>query len=268
MVSLLSDGYTFGKIYTFNMAAIRPQELMGPILQGVQTSPTGPKVAWGIKSVLSVCAHERKSISDPPDLPQPKTVILDELNSMDVDQQGVLLRILENAEVTPLFSSSATPVNFLCIGVMNEEPEDLMKEDELQNIITQNPLLGRILGTLFSELFRRSRRLRPDLYYRMARPGVLRIPPLAQRRSDIPLLFYHFLEEGSEGRRYNVELGAYRALMDKTLPWKGNIRELQKVTREIASRAKPEKDDENAPFIIDRSIVQNVVDSTRSERHF
>jgi transcriptional regulator with AAA-type ATPase domain len=261
MVSLLSDGYTFGTIYTFNMAAIRPQGLMGPVLQGVETTSLtdsgAPKL--GIKSVLAACAHVPGSGAEP------KTVILDELNSMDIDQQGVLLRILENAELTPLFSSGSTSLNFLCIGVMNEEPEELMKEDELQNIMTQNPLLGRILGTVFSELFRRSRRLRPDLYYRMARPGVLKIPSLAGRRNDIPLLFYSFLEDNPEGHKYNVELGAYRALMDKTLPWKGNIRELQKVARAIARVATESEPDRDGRFNIDRSMVQKVLESTRAE---
>ncbi len=61
------------------------------------------------------------------------TVILDELNSMHIEQQGVLLRILENAEIAPLFSrEDPSKVSFLCVGVMNEEPADLMKEEELR----------------------------------------------------------------------------------------------------------------------------------------
>ena len=75
---------------------------------------------------------------------------------------------------------------------------------------------------------------REDLYYRIA-VFMIRIPPLRERRDDIPLLVEHFLEKFS--RLYNkaltsVDPRALRRLM--TLPWPGNVRQLENVLEQAA----------------------------------
>jgi transcriptional regulator with PAS, ATPase and Fis domain len=237
-VVLFSENYTFGDVYTYNVAAIRPQTLVGPALQGFE--PVTATGSWKFESILP-----RQKDHDGTDRGHSKygrTVILDELNSIDIDQQGVLLRILENAEVTPLFSPSHKPykVDFLCIGVMNENPSLLMKEEENRAVFTQSPVFGKIFGTAVDEFFRGARRLRPDLYYRMTRLGVFSVPNLSERRADIPLLFFVSLPD-NKTIKYFVELGVYHELMRESLPWKGNIRELQAVAAAIAREARDSK---------------------------
>jgi hypothetical protein len=251
LVAMFAKGYTFGHVQTINMAAMRPQFLVGPMLQGAEVAglPHEP--------VLPIVEEEHT---------EGVTVILDELNSLDIDQQGILLRILENSEVTPLFSRKSRRANFLCVGVMNEQPQDLMKEDELRLTATHSHVFGNILGTFIDEMFRRARRLRPDLFYRMQRFGVVLLPNLLDRRADIPILFRSFLppkERDAPGRRYeyDIELAAYERLMEKDLPWPGNIRELQAVTKRVFLAVQPEAQygQKTVRFKISRVTVDRVL---------
>ena len=251
LVALFAKGYTFGSVRTINMAALRPHALVGAMLQGVMIT------GFTHDAVLPVIKDEEEE--------NPGTVILDELNSLDIDQQGILLRVLENKEVAPLGAPKPKRANFLCVGVMNETPEDLMKEDELRTAAARSNLFGQLLGTVVDEMFRRARRLRPDLYYRMQRYGVIKLPTLHDRRDDIPILFYTNLpSKDTLGRnlRYEVELMAYERLMEKDLLWRGNIRELQAVARRAYRAAEPSaelKDDGAVRIRITRKNVEDVL---------
>jgi DNA-binding NtrC family response regulator len=72
---------------------------------------------------------------------------------------------------------------------------------------------------------------RPDLYYRINVVPVF-IPPLRERREDIPLLVDHFLRRYAPGRTVSLLPEALHSLV--TYPWPGNVRELRNVIQRIA----------------------------------
>jgi len=129
------------------------------------------------------------------------TIFLDEIGDMPIGLQVKLLRTIETKEVLPVGATTPIKVDVRIIAATNRE---LRRELE-------------------------AGRLRDDLYYRLNVFGI-EIPPLRERREDIPPLVDHFI------RLHNRELkkhfkGADAALLKlfMSLPWKGNVRELDNV---------------------------------------
>jgi transcriptional regulator with PAS, ATPase and Fis domain len=129
------------------------------------------------------------------------TIFLDEIGEMAANLQVKLLRALEAKEVLPVGASTPIPVD---VRILTATNRDLKKEVE-------------------------AGRFREDLYYRLNVINI-HILPLRERREDIPLLVEYLL------RRHNLEMkqsykgvdnAAMKILM--SLPWKGNIRELDNV---------------------------------------
>jgi transcriptional regulator with GAF, ATPase, and Fis domain len=121
------------------------------------------------------------------------TLFLDELAELDPAVQPKLLRVLETREVVPLGDTRGRAIDVgLCAATLRDIPE-------------------RVAQGKFRE----------DLYYRMGRPAV-RLPPLRQRREEIPFLIQHALAAVAP------ELDADGALVEMCLlrPWPGNVREL------------------------------------------
>jgi formate hydrogenlyase transcriptional activator len=129
------------------------------------------------------------------------TLFLDEISELPLDTQVKLLRVLQEHEFEPLGSSRTIRVNVRIIAASNRDLDKAIQEG----------------------------RFRADLYYRLnVLPIVL--PPLRQRRSDIPLLTSFFVE------RYSRQLGKQiSGVAQDTMEilsryeWPGNIRELQNV---------------------------------------
>ena len=129
------------------------------------------------------------------------TLFLDEISELPLDTQVKLLRVLQEHEFEPLGSSRTIRVNVRIIAASNRDLDKAIQEG----------------------------RFRADLYYRLnVLPIVL--PPLRQRRSDIPLLTSFFVE------RYSRQLGKQiMGVAQDTMEilshydWPGNIRELQNV---------------------------------------
>jgi len=126
------------------------------------------------------------------------TLFLDEIESMPIGTQVKLLRVLEGREVTPLGTNSVRNVDL------------------------------RVVAAAKSDLGEPSRRaeFREDLFHRL-NVVTLRIPPLRERREDIPLLFACFLERAAE--RFGRDLPAVSPAMRRRLQdhdWPGNVREL------------------------------------------
>jgi formate hydrogenlyase transcriptional activator len=129
------------------------------------------------------------------------TLFLDEISELPLDTQVKLLRVLQEHEFEPLGSSRTISVNVRIIAASNRDLDKAIQEG----------------------------RFRADLYYRLnVLPIVL--PPLRQRRSDIPLLTSFFVE------RYSRQLGKQTmGVTQDTMEilshydWPGNIRELQNV---------------------------------------
>lgn len=133
------------------------------------------------------------------------TLFLDEIGEMPPSLQAKLLRALQEKEVQPV-GGRARPINVRVLSATNADI-DLRSEK------------GR---------FRR------DLYFRLA-GAVVRVPPLRERREDIPMLAEALL------RRYAAEAGKHRIALTRralallvTYPWPGNVRELQNELRRLA----------------------------------
>ncbi len=129
------------------------------------------------------------------------TIFLDEIGDLPFGLQVKLLRAIEEKEVLPL--GTGTPVK-IDIRILASTNKDLKADVE-------------------------GGRFREDLYYRLNVVGI-HIPPLRDRREDIPLLVEHLVRKHNQEMKKNykgVDNSAMKALM--ALPWKGNIRELDNV---------------------------------------
>ena len=128
------------------------------------------------------------------------TVFLDEIADISLKTQTDLLRVLQEKEIVRVGSSVAFKVDFRCIAATNKRLEDLVKA-----------------GTF-----------RPDLYYRL-HVVTLDLPPLRDRREDIPLLADHFLRKLCLSMNRAVVPRVSSQAMDLLLKyhWPGNVRELE-----------------------------------------
>jgi DNA-binding NtrC family response regulator len=240
LVRLFSPGFRLSGAATLNMATFRPKEAAVPLLLGLETTYNGKGhvIAGLFEKILKGRKVGGRGF----------TFILDELNSLDIDTQGALLRVLENAELQPLgaVSKSVDEMDLLIVGVMNEDPQMIMKRQAMDRVLQQHDMFGAILGQSLHEMLRRQRRLRDDLYYRFIRGGEIILPDLKDRREDIPILFFFYVDKEYKtlmpetvktGNNWQVELPVYDALTDAVLPWEGNLRELQTITRNIVIEA-------------------------------
>jgi arginine utilization regulatory protein len=135
------------------------------------------------------------------------TLLLDELNSMGLQLQAKLLRVLQEGYIRRVSGLHDVPVDVRIIATTNEEPEELVQKGLL----------------------------RKDLYYRLNVIS-LNIPPLRERKKDIPPLVEHFI------KKYNVRLkkdiwylsnDVKEAFM--SYDWPGNVRELENLIEGAAN---------------------------------
>lgn len=124
------------------------------------------------------------------------TLFLDELAEMPLDLQPKLLRVLEDGTFRPIGAAKEQRADVRIIAATNRDPEQAVAEG----------------------------RLRADLWYRL---NVLTItlPPLRERKDDIPLLARHFLGQLGAAQNTRVEPDALEALVSHD--WPGNVRELK-----------------------------------------
>ena len=129
------------------------------------------------------------------------TIFLDEIGDLPLNLQVKLLRAIEEKEILPVGATSPVNVAVRTIAATNRQLAELVEEG----------------------LFR------DDLYYRLNVVNI-EIPPLRERREDIPLLVEHFVRRLNRDLKKNckgVEGTTMKLLL--SLPWKGNIRELANV---------------------------------------
>ncbi|MFO1414657.1 MAG: sigma 54-interacting transcriptional regulator [Burkholderiales bacterium] len=126
------------------------------------------------------------------------TVLLDEIGDMPLPLQVKLLRVLQEGEVRPVGSTQPIPVD---VRVISATHRDLDQQ-------------------------KASGQFREDLYYRLNVVS-LKLPPLAERREDIPLLAQHFLKRLAERYRKPLPTLAPDAMaLLVAAPWPGNVRQL------------------------------------------
>ena len=129
------------------------------------------------------------------------TIFLDEIADMKPDLQAKLLRVLQEREIQRLGGSDRIPIDAQIIAATNQELEQAMRDGAF----------------------------REDLYFRIAAFPIT-IPPLRERRDDIPLLAAHFLKQATE--RTGVSVGGFAPEAIQRMlgaDWPGNVRELENV---------------------------------------
>jgi len=193
-------------------------------------------------------------------------IYLDELNSLDVTVQGDLLRFFENRELHVRQKGQDQIVeiyNWMIISIMNEDPEVITREGELRKILQDGPFFGQVIGSALYEYFRRIRRLRDDLYYRLKRTAIIKILPLDKRREDVPILFYIAVqndkEEAKDERPIEIEYGVFDQLMSEAITWPGNVRQLQSLAKESYRLRKTIRKGNKEFSVITTEVLKNAL---------
>ncbi len=151
------------------------------------------------------------------------TLFLDEIGDMPINFQVKLLRVIQEKEVRPVGSTQAVSVDVRIISATHKN---------LQQAIKQNTF-------------------REDLYYRL-NVVELELPPLIQRREDIPLLAQHFLSQSNKQSHYDMK-GFSQEAMELLIsaPWPGNIRQLQNVIEQSVALS--------SEVIISETLIKNAL---------
>jgi transcriptional regulator with GAF, ATPase, and Fis domain len=129
------------------------------------------------------------------------TLCLDEIGELPLEVQAKLLRVIQHNEFERLGSSQTTKVDVRIVATTNRNLEEEVRKG----------------------------RFRQDLYYRL-NVFPITVPPLRQRKEDIPLLVQAFIERYSRklGKQItSIQKEAMKALQD--YPWPGNVRELESI---------------------------------------
>jgi two-component system response regulator PilR (NtrC family) len=141
------------------------------------------------------------------------SIFFDEISTVKPDVQAKLLRVIQEKEFLPLGSVQSVQVDVRIIAATNIDLQELVARNEF----------------------------REDLYYRLNVINI-RLPPLRERREDIPLLVDHFVRKYSEENAREVR-GVTSEAMSRLIdhPWPGNVRELENVIeRAVVLAAGPE----------------------------
>ena len=125
------------------------------------------------------------------------TVFLDEIAELPLDLQAKLLRALQEKEVRPLGGNHSVPIRARILAATHQDLTAMVEQG----------------------------RFRRDLYYRL-NVVKLTLPPLRERKEDIPLLTAHFLERNSLEMRRAFRLSAETLTFLVDYSWPGNVREL------------------------------------------
>jgi transcriptional regulator with PAS, ATPase and Fis domain len=133
------------------------------------------------------------------------TLFLDEIGDMKANLQVKILRVLQNREFEPVGSTRSQKVDVRIIAATNKNLEELVA----------------------------SKDFREDLYYRLSVIPIT-IPPLRDRRDDIPLLIHNFLSHFNSDKRHAVK-GFSRETLGIlcAYDWPGNVRELENLVERL-----------------------------------
>ncbi len=150
------------------------------------------------KGAFTGASEDRKGIMEMAD---GGTLFLDEIGEMPLDIQGKFLRFLQSKEIRRIGSNKVIYVDVRIITATNKDLKQLIREGKF----------------------------REDLYYRIAN-FVVKIPPLRERKDDIPLLANYFIEKfnklyGTDIK--GISIDAMKILLNYN--WKGNVRQLENV---------------------------------------
>ncbi len=137
-------------------------------------------------------------------------VFLDDIDSLDINMQGKLLRVIQEKEFERLGSSKTIKVDVRFIAASNKDLEELISKGKF----------------------------REDLFYRLNVFPIM-LPPLRERRNDIPLLLDHYLEFHSKGE--SIPPKRFSQVATNILmkyDWPGNVRELENLVERLSTLCK------------------------------
>lgn len=163
------------------------------------------------------------------------TLFLDEISTMPLQSQTRLLRVLQEQEVTRLGENNPRKIDVRIIAATNENLPELIKENAF----------------------------REDLYYRLAVVPIT-IPPLRERREDLPVLTEHFVTRSASKhgmRPPKIERDVFKVFFD--YPWMGNVRELENLVERMVVLS-----DGDTLTLIDVPETVKYPSSTKSELWF
>ncbi|HSW44951.1 MAG TPA: sigma-54 dependent transcriptional regulator [Phycisphaerae bacterium] len=148
------------------------------------------------------------------------TLFLDEVGDMPLAMQAKLLRTLENGEILPVGNTEIRQVDVRVVAATRRGIREMVEKGEF----------------------------RDDLFYRLNQ-ATIRLPPLRERRDDIPLLVQHFLKEATEVHdKAEVTMTAEAVRKLTGYQWPGNARELRSVVDQAVVLAeKPQIDLDDLP---------------------
>lgn len=129
------------------------------------------------------------------------TLMLDEINTLNLPLQAKLLRAIQEKTIRRIGDTKDRPIDVRIIATINKDPLEAIENNEL----------------------------REDLYYRLSVVSII-VPPLRQRKEDIPLLVNHFIEKYNQ--RFQLSVPSLNELVLDLFfqyDWPGNIRELEHI---------------------------------------
>src|SRR6184192_475330 len=151
-----------------------------------------------VKGAFTGAVYPKKGLFD---LADKGSIFLDEIGNIPLETQAKLLRVMQEREFMRLGGMEVIKVDVRIIAATNVDLRKLMEEG----------------------------RFREDLYYRLHVINV-QLPPLRDRKDDVPLLVQHFLEKyGEENRKRDLEVMPEALDLLTEYDWPGNVRELENV---------------------------------------
>jgi DNA-binding NtrC family response regulator len=155
------------------------------------------------------------------------TLFIDELCELSMPLQAKLLRVVQGREFVKVGGTKSIRTNIRLVTATNKDPK----------------------AAVDAGLFR------ADLYYRVA-VVMIKVPPLRERREDIPLLVNHFLERCSAGYKKPIR-GVQPSAMERmlTLPWPGNVRQLENFLAQAVVLAEGDILTERDLFLDDATVA-------------
>jgi DNA-binding NtrC family response regulator len=160
------------------------------------------------------------------------TVFLDDIDSLDVNMQAKLLRIIQEKEFERLGSSKVIKIDVRFVAASNKVINDLISINKF----------------------------REDLYYRL-NVFPIQLPPLRERRDDIPLFLDHFLELNAGKTGKPLKIFSEKAVKALTAyHWPGNVRELKNLVERLFTIAEGPMIDleDNAPYSFGKKKIKDM----------
>lgn len=152
------------------------------------------------KGSFTSAANEKKGLFE---LAHTGSIFFDDIDDVSMDIQAKLLRVLESREIMRIGGSKSIAVDIRLITASKKDLLELVEQ----------------------------KKFRSDLYYRINVVPIT-IPPLRERRDDIPFLVEHFLNRFAKEKNLKVSNEAMRALASYN--WPGNVREIRNVIHRVS----------------------------------